>query len=564
MGSKLFHFLLLPVIFSLFILLSIFYPHTGSFVRAQETSMTYYIAPSGDDVLGDGSSDKPFKTIQHALDLAYAGTTILVEAGTYKEHLVTKKNGTPLAPITLKAQGKVVLKGSDTTRIFDLFNDYYIIEGFEFDGGYSDSKDVTKTVDKLLWIETARFNSIRYNNFHHAQGECIRLIFFSEGNHFEYNTIANCGLRDFVGYRSESYKNGEGIYIGTAPEQIDPVKCKTEECKTLIAETGLQKYGREIYTKNTIVDHNFFDTHGNECVDIKEGSSGNVIADNVCISQYDSQSAAFNTRGAANTFLHNTVGYLDVYSQNLIDGDHASSTRATGHKILGAAFRAGGDVVGDGANNNIVKNHVLDYEGEAKVVVKVPKDDTQGAVCQNSIAFLLSGGFSDNSKVINASICPSAYTTIEQAGARGCIGHTCQPISPSPTPTPTNSPTSTPSPTLTPTPTATPSPTPTPTPTVTPSPAIDILSAPQNLTGVSPSDSRVNLSWQTVSGAVKYNLYWTYSGWGNIFRYKKSSTSTNASVTGAKSGKDYSFYVTALDVSGRESQQSNTVIVRVK
>lgn len=562
MGSKLLHSLLLSTIFLLIIfLLSAFYPYTGAFVRAQETNVTNYVTASGDDVLGDGSSDKPFKTIQHALDLAEAGTTIIAREGVYKEHLVTKKSGILSAPITLKAEGKVVLKGSDATRILDLFNDYYIIEGFEFDGGYSESKDVTKTADKLLWVETARFNTIRYNNFHHAQGECIRVIFFSEGNRFENNTIANCGLRDFVGFRSESYKNGEGIYIGTAPEQIDPLKCKTEECKTLIVETGLQKYGREIYTKNTIVDHNFFDTHGNECVDIKEGSSGNVISDNVCISQYDAQSAAFNTRGFANTFLHNTVGYSDVYIQNLIGGDHTSSTRATGHEILGAALRAGGDVFGDGANNNIVKNYVLDYEGDAKVVVKVPKDDEQGAICQNSIAFLLSGGFSDSSKVINGSFCPSAYTTIEEAGARGCIGHTCQPISPSPTPTPTNSPTPTPSPTLTPTPTVTPSPTPT--PTVTPTPTTDI-SAPENLTGVSPSDSRVKLRWQGVSGAVKYNLYWTYSGWGNIFRYKKSSTSTNTYVTDAKSGKDYSFYVTALDVSGEESQPSNIVIVRVK
>ncbi len=559
MSNKLF-FLLLSTIFSLIIFISIFYPHIDSFVHAQEANLTYYVSPSGDDVLGDGFSNKPFKTIQHALDLASPGTTILVGEGTYKEHLVTKTNGTLSLPITLKAEGKVVLKGADTTRILDLFNDYYVIEGFEFDGGYFDTKDVTKTVDKLLWVETASFNRIRYNNFHHAQGECIRVIFFSEGNHFENNTVANCGLRDFVGFRGESYKNGEGIYIGTAPDQIDPVKCKTEECKTLIVQTGLQKYGREIYTKNTTVDHNFFDTHGNECVDIKEGSSGNVISDNVCISQYDSQSAAFNTRGPANTFFHNTVGYLSLYSQNLTNGDHTSSTRATGHEILGAAFRAGGDVTGDGANNNIVKNNVLDYEGEAKVVVKVPKDDIQGAVCQNSVAFFLSGGFSDSSKVVNASICPSFYTTTEEAGARGCIGHTCQPISP----TPTNSPTPTPSPTLTPSASPTPTPTPTPTETVTPSPTIDILSAPQNLTGVSPSDSRVNLSWETVSGALKYKLYWTYSGWGNIFKYKKSSTSESTYVTDAKSGKDYSFYVTAIDSSGRESEPSNIVIVRVK
>jgi|SRR3989344_271036 len=521
-------------------------------IKAVENSTVTYVAATGADIIGNGSVDKPFKTIQYALNLAQPGTTIFVKPGIYKEHLVTKTDGTAQAPIILQAQGKVVLKGADNTRLFDLFHDYYILEGFEFDGGYNDTKSVDQTIDKLLWVETANFNKIRYNYFHHAQGECIRNLFFSEGNVYEYNTIENCGLRDFVQYRGESYKNGEGIYIGISPGQIDPAKCKSDQCKALIAEKGLKQYGRETYTKNITVKHNFVDTHGNECVDIKEGSSGNIIVDNACISQYDPDSAAFDTRGPSNSFIHNTIGYFDDYSQYVTFGDHTSSVRETGHKILGAAFRAGGSAINDAINNNFVKNKVIQYQGKSNVVIKVSTDDTQNVVCQNEVAYLLSGGWSDSSGVVNAADCPSDYKTPDAAGARGCVGYLCQPQSSSPTPT------------LTPSPTITPTLAPTPTLTPTPTASVSKPASPQNLTAVSPSDSRVNLSWEAVPQAAKYKLYWTYSGWGGIFRYKKATSLTKTSVTDARSAQVYSFYVTAVAANGVESPKSNVASILVK
>lgn len=548
---KKFLFIVTIVVFSLYVI---------NPIKAVEHSTDAYVASTGADIIGNGSVDKPFKTIQYALNLAQPGTTIFVNPGVYKEHLVTKTDGTAQAPIILQAQGRVVLKGADNTRLFDLFHDYYILEGFEFDGGYNDTKSVDQTIDKLLWVETANFNKIRYNYFHHAQGECIRNLFFSEGNVYEYNTIENCGLRDYVQYRGESYKNGEGIYIGIVPGQIDPAKCKSDQCKALITEKGLEQYGRETYTKNITVKHNFVDTHGNECVDIKEGSSGNIIVDNACISQYDPDSAAFDTRGSNNSFIHNTIGYSDEYNQYVIFGDHTSSVRETGHKILGAAFRAGGSAVNDAINNNFVKNEVLQYQGTSNVVIKVPTGDTQNVVCQNEAAYLLSGGFSDSSGVVNASDCPSDYKTADAAGARGCVGHLCQPQSLSPAPTLTPLPTITPIPT--PTPTSTPMPTFSPSPT--PVASVSKLPSPQNLTAVSPSDSRVNLNWGAVLQARKYKLYWTYSGWGGIFRYKKATSSTKTSVTDARSAQVYSFYVTAVAANGVESPASNVASILVK
>jgi hypothetical protein len=45
---------------------------------------TYHVAPGGDDA-GDGSSQAPFATIQHAADIVAAGDTVVVRDGTYTD-----------------------------------------------------------------------------------------------------------------------------------------------------------------------------------------------------------------------------------------------------------------------------------------------------------------------------------------------------------------------------------------------------------------------------------------------------------------------------------------------
>ena len=46
-------------------------------------SQTYYVAPGGDDVSGDGSALQPWASITRALDSVSDGAAILVRPGTY-------------------------------------------------------------------------------------------------------------------------------------------------------------------------------------------------------------------------------------------------------------------------------------------------------------------------------------------------------------------------------------------------------------------------------------------------------------------------------------------------
>ena len=54
--------------------------------------MTYYVN-SKVEIHGDGSREKPFKTIQEAADIAVAGDEVIVKPGIYREYVNPKNAG---------------------------------------------------------------------------------------------------------------------------------------------------------------------------------------------------------------------------------------------------------------------------------------------------------------------------------------------------------------------------------------------------------------------------------------------------------------------------------------
>lgn len=80
---------------------------------AHAAATTYHVATTGSD-RNPGSSVKPFRSVQRAVDAAKPGTTILVHAGTYAGQITIKTSGTSTARITLTSagDGKVTLTSS--------------------------------------------------------------------------------------------------------------------------------------------------------------------------------------------------------------------------------------------------------------------------------------------------------------------------------------------------------------------------------------------------------------------------------------------------------------------
>ena len=94
-----------------------------------------YVSTTGSDS-NSGASGSPVKSINKAAQLAQAGDTVLVGAGTYNGTVSISKNGTASGQITFKpADGAhVVIDGSQTgagTDLVTITGDYITFQGFE-------------------------------------------------------------------------------------------------------------------------------------------------------------------------------------------------------------------------------------------------------------------------------------------------------------------------------------------------------------------------------------------------------------------------------------------------
>ncbi|CAN0473666.1 unnamed protein product, partial [Scytosiphon promiscuus] len=56
-----------------------------------------------------------------------------------------------------------------------------------------------------------------------------------------------------------------------------------------------------------LVTGNELTPRGNECVDIKEGASFNVVENNDCAEQLDDESGCYDSRGNDNTFRYKYI-----------------------------------------------------------------------------------------------------------------------------------------------------------------------------------------------------------------------------------------------------------------
>ncbi len=92
----------------------------------------FYVALTGSDD-SPGTQDLPWKTIQHAVDTARPGNTILVREGAYHESVKFRRSGEAENPITLTVYigESVTIDGGENPAIDDnRGTGYWIIDGF--------------------------------------------------------------------------------------------------------------------------------------------------------------------------------------------------------------------------------------------------------------------------------------------------------------------------------------------------------------------------------------------------------------------------------------------------
>lgn len=97
-------------------------PMAGPLQPPPVTGETYYTATDGDDQSGDGSIEKPWKTIQHGLNQLHPGDRLYVRGGEYQEKMLTfARSGRADAYITVAGypgeEAKVL--GGDGLAVFN-------------------------------------------------------------------------------------------------------------------------------------------------------------------------------------------------------------------------------------------------------------------------------------------------------------------------------------------------------------------------------------------------------------------------------------------------------------
>lgn len=316
-----------------------------AFFSGRAHALDYFVSPRGDDGNPGDHWERSLRTIQTALALAQPGDTITLATGEYWEDVQSVRSGTPEAPISITGSAGATIRGAGgRSRVVELNHSHITLANLIIDGQVGGGGRAEDFRDKLLYVmgtNSEGVTGIRIINvvFRNAGGECLRLKYFSHHNEIAYSQFYNCGIHDFR--FAAGGKNGEAIYIGTAPEQLDRNPSTDPDASD----------GNRIH-------HNYFDTRGNECVDIKEGARHNIVEHNECTGQQDSNAAGMSARGTHNVFRFNLV-----------------------RDNIGAGIRLGGDTDDDGVYNEVYGNTLLNNAYSGLKIMALP----QTALCGNNI-----------------------------------------------------------------------------------------------------------------------------------------------------------------------------------
>ena len=307
---------------------------------------------------------EPGESIQAALNAAMPGDTVYLNSGEHAEDIRTARDGRADAPITITGDADAVLKGEGASRLFEVNHDYYVIQGFTIDGLHGDGDSSSDYSEKLVFaIGTEALDGVEgmrvlHMTFLNAGDEALRLRYYATNNEIAYNTFVGAGVKDFV--FNAGGKNGEAVYIGTSSNQWNDGKNPTS--------------GPDISTGNW-VHHNYFDTRGNEAVDIKAGSTGNIVEYNIVTGQLDPNSGGLDSRGDANVFRFNEVF-----------GNAGAGIRVGGSTVDGIEY---------GKNNDVYGNYIHDNESGGIKFQVSPQGEIHGNLLENNVGGDSVGSFAD-------------------------------------------------------------------------------------------------------------------------------------------------------------------------
>jgi parallel beta-helix repeat protein len=290
---------------------------------------TYYVAPNGSDT-NAGTAAAPWRTLQKAADTMTPGDTARIADGDYSGGIVQSTPGTTNAPITFQADhpGLAVVHGDQTTArdaFFVTYADYIVVDGLTIRQAnragirIDNSNSVTVRNCRLL-------NNARWGIFTDFSDDLLLEYNECAGSVLEHGIyVSNSGDRPVIRFNTVHDNNAAGIQINADPAEQDAslgtrgdgitenavvesnivfgngaggtagINLASVRSSRIVNNLlynnlagGIAGWddgdGIEWGCKNNIILHNtvyFRPGEGRWCVSLKNGSTGNVVENNI-------------------------------------------------------------------------------------------------------------------------------------------------------------------------------------------------------------------------------------------------------------------------------------------
>ena len=372
----------------------------------------YYVATTGNDSTGDGSSGSPWKTIQFAIDNVQSGDTIHVENGTYTENVDVNKTVNLIGD---GYQNTTVSAASSGDHVFDVSVNNVNISGFTVTGATNSGKGG-------IYLNNAN-NSNIFNNNASNNNYGIYLSYSFTNSLINNTANANNGRGIYIAYSSSN-----NLTNNTANSNSIGIRLYSSSLNILRDNIANSNSDEGIFlfasSNNSLIDNtiNFNSLYG---VVLSGSSSNNLTNNKINLSK---DGIYLVSSSANNILINNTLGlnFRGIYlasdsSSNILTNNTAkannygiylssSSNTLTSNRILRSNF-----AIFDSETNNYTSNKFLNNLNNTMFRFEEVSREVADSVTINfSIPMFNANGSLCNTCDYNITISPSENININQ------------------------------------------------------------------------------------------------------------------------------------------------------